>query len=648
MKIINFEYRHIFNITLIFLMFLTIAPLKSIENIEQAYPVVIKADTLFYFYNNFASFSSQERALITQKKLNDIIKNKSTIDTIYIRTSESFSEIIVNNESLLTITDMDAVYTGISRDSLAIIYINKLKESIPELHTKISTLFLVRNIVFSLLILICAFSINYVILKFSYKFELLLIRLNEKNDTFIKIFPKFNFNLKNILSVFIYFYNGLKLILIIFVVIKSISFLLDLVKLNHYWNYQPFFTGVFNSLTLTILSYYIYKLAKVFVLKVFHKFNSMKPHILEKMQYKSFSLISEDKLLEIAKYCTKLLYASSLIILSYFYITLLFSFFSFTETWAEKLFSYILSPVQSSLLALINYLPNVFAILVVFFMIKYTLKIIKYIFDAVENETITIPNFYKDWSEPTYKIVRFLVIVFGMIVTFPYLPGASSPFFRGISVFIGVLFSLGSSSAISNIVAGVVLTYMRPFKVGDRVKIAETMGDVIEKTLLVSRIRTIKNVDITIPNAMVLSSHIINYSSSSQDTGLIVHTSITIGYDVPWKTVHELLIKAALSSNLILNDPKPFVLQTALDDFYVNYELNAYTKYPSRMALIYSDIHQNIQNKFNEAGVEIMSPHYSAIRDGNQITVPEKHLSENYEKPSFKVDTITKIFTDKK
>ncbi len=189
----------------------------------------------------------------------------------------------------------------------------------------------------------------------------------------------------------------------------------------------------------------------------------------------------------------------------------------------------------------------------------------------------------------------------------------------------------------ANVVAGVILTYMRAFTLGDRVKIADTMGDVIEKTLLVTRIRTIKNVEITIANAMVLSSHIINFSASVHQEGLILHTSVTIGYDAPWRTVHQLLMDAALATENVLQEPQPFVFQTALDDFYVHYELNAFTDQPSRMANTYSDLHEKIQDKFNEAGVEIMSSHYSSVRDGNQVTIPENHLPKDYVAPAFRV-----------
>jgi small-conductance mechanosensitive channel len=178
---------------------------------------------------------------------------------------------------------------------------------------------------------------------------------------------------------------------------------------------------------------------------------------------------------------------------------------------------------------------------------------------------------------------------------------------------------------------------MRAFRLGDRVQIADTVGDVIEVSLLVTRIRTIKNVEITIANSMVLSSHIINFSGSVQNEGLILHTTVTIGYDAPWRKIHKLLIDAALSTDNILTTPAPFVLQTALDDFYVHYQINAYTDQPSNMAKTYSDLHQNIQDKFYEGGVEIMSPHFSTIRDGNHIAIPDQYLPKDYKASSFRV-----------
>jgi small-conductance mechanosensitive channel len=181
---------------------------------------------------------------------------------------------------------------------------------------------------------------------------------------------------------------------------------------------------------------------------------------------------------------------------------------------------------------------------------------------------------------------------------------------------------------------------MRLFKLGDRVKIGEVIGDVIEKSLLVTRIRTIKNEIISIPNTTVMSSHTVNYSSDSKEKGLILNTTVTIGYDVPWKNMHQALLDAADRTDLILKEPEPFVLQTSLDDFYVSYQINAFTNEANLQAVIYSQLHANIQDCCNEAGIEILSPHYRAGRDGNHTTIPENYLDKDYVAPSFRIKNI--------
>jgi len=325
------------------------------------------------------------------------------------------------------------------------------------------------------------------------------------------------------------------------------------------------------------------------------------------------------------------------IALFYFYISIVFSFFPWTRGYAAKLFHYISTPLVTIASAALSHLPNLFFIAVIGAVAHLVIRFTNLFFAEVGKGSIILPGFYADWAESTFKIVRFLIIAFAAIVAFPYFPGSESPAFKGVSIFFGVLFSLGSTSAVANVVSGIILIYTRAFKIGDRVRISDTIGDITEKTLLVTRIRTIKNVDITIPNASVLGSHITNYSSSAEQYGLILHTSVTIGYDAPWRKVHELLIAAAGATEQILQSPAPFVLQTALNDFYVTYELNAYTNAPHQMAKTYSDLHQNIQDMFNEAGMEIMSPHYSQIRDGNRTAIPEQYLPEGYEAGSLRI-----------
>jgi small-conductance mechanosensitive channel len=338
---------------------------------------------------------------------------------------------------------------------------------------------------------------------------------------------------------------------------------------------------------------------------------------IKTLKIQSFELLNSKRIIAFATWAAQTLRFFLTLLAFYIYIPLVLSFFPWTERWSPKLFGFVVTPFITFFGVVIDYVPNLFFIIVIWLITRYLLKVTRFIFLEVEQGNLKFDGFYKEWADPTYKLVRVIFIAFAFVMAFPYLPGSHSPAFQGVSVFLGILLSLGSSSAIGNTVAGIVLTYMRPFKIGDRVKIADTTGDVIEKTLLVTRIKSIKHVEITIPNSMVLGSHMINYSAAAYEQGLILNTTVTIGYDASWKQVHELLIAAAQKTKLIDTERKNFVLQTALNDFFVSYELNAYTKFPNEMAQIYSDLHQNIQDCFNDAGVEIMSPHYSSLRDGN-------------------------------
>ncbi|MEI8049719.1 MAG: mechanosensitive ion channel domain-containing protein, partial [Bacteroidota bacterium] len=326
-----------------------------------------------------------------------------------------------------------------------------------------------------------------------------------------------------------------------------------------------------------------------------------------------------------------------ILILVYIALPILFGIFPWTKNLAATLLSYILDPLKNIALGLWNYFPKLITVIVIVIVFRYVLKGIGFLKNEIEKGDLSIPGFYADWANPTYQIVRVVVVAFMLVVIFPYLPGSDSPVFQGVSVFLGLLFTFGSSGSLSNIVAGLVLTYMRLFKIGDRVKIGDIVGDVIEKSLLVTRIKTIKNEIISIPNSTVMSSHTINYSSEAVDKGLILHTTVTIGYDVPWKNMHQALLNAADRTDLLLKEPNPFVLQTSLDDFYVSYQINAYTKEANKQAMIYSQLHGNIQDCCNEVGIEILSPHYRAERDGNMITIPANYLSKDYKAPAFNV-----------
>jgi small-conductance mechanosensitive channel len=311
-----------------------------------------------------------------------------------------------------------------------------------------------------------------------------------------------------------------------------------------------------------------------------------------------------------------------ILIICYLCFNLVLGFFPWTRLFAAHLLGYVVKPVFMIGNGILKYVPNLLFIAVLIVLTRYFLKLLRLFFAGIESRTVTISGFDPDWAKPTYKIVRLLVMVFALIVAYPYIPGSESPAFKGVSIFLGVLFSLGSSSAVSNVIAGYMMTYRRAFRVGDRVKIGDYTGDVTQIRLQATHLKTVKNEEVIVPNSNILAGHVVNYSSLAREHGLILHTSVTIGYDVPWRQVDGMLLRAAERTGGILKEPKPFVLHTSLADFFVAYELNVYTDTPQGMMQTYSELHRNILDAFNEFGVQIMSPHY--VNDPSQIKVVPK------------------------
>ena len=391
------------------------------------------------------------------------------------------------------------------------------------------------------------------------------------------------------------------------------------------------------ALVILVLVFAIKYISKLFKWTK-KKIEDQEGKLIKGIHFNNFTLFDSKQQIKLLVQSNRFLNWFINLLLVYISLPLLFGIFPWTKNLATTLVDYVLGPLKRIALAIWNYMPNLFTIAVIVVVFYYVLRGIKFLKVEIEKGNLQIPGFYPEWAGSTFQIVRLITLSFMVVVIFPYLPGSESPVFRGVSVFLGFLFTFGSAGSLSNIIAGLVLTYMRLFSIGDRVKIGEIVGDVIEKSLLVTRIRTTKNEIVSIPNSTVMNSHTVNYSSDASVNGLILHTTVTIGYDVPWKKVHEALIEAANRTALLLKEPKAFVLQTSLDDFYVSYQLNASTDSPNKQASIYSDLHQNIQDSFNEAGIEILSPHYRAARDGNSTTIPADYLPKDYVAPSFRVD----------
>lgn len=339
-------------------------------------------------------------------------------------------------------------------------------------------------------------------------------------------------------------------------------------------------------------------------------------------------VIRDYELLNTHSLCRMLVYASNLVryvillLLLILTVPILFAIFPQTENLALRIFSYMLDPLVMIGKSVINYIPNLFIIAIIWYCVRYIVKGLRYITGEIQSGKLRISGFYPEWAMPTFNIVRFLLYAFMIAMIYPYLPGSESGVFQGISVFVGLIVSLGSSGVISNFIAGFVITYMRPFKTGDFIQVKDATGNVIEKTPFVTRLRTIKNEVITIPNSFIMSANTVNYSASARRYGLIIHTTMTMGYDVPWRQVHALLMESALKTPGVLSSPEPFVLETQLDDNYMCYQINAYITNADEMPQIKSDLLQNIQDVFHTAGIELIAPHYYASRDGNGSKIP--------------------------
>ena len=308
------------------------------------------------------------------------------------------------------------------------------------------------------------------------------------------------------------------------------------------------------------------------------------------------------------------------LILLLFYTGYVLARWPWTRGLSRDLTGFVLAPVKVLAEGVVTHIPSLVFLVVLFLVFRFLLKVFKLFFEAVERGTVTLSGFDADWAQPTYKIARVAVVAFGLIVAYPYIPGSQSAAFKGVSLFIGVIFSLGSSSAVSNIVAGYMMTYRRAFRLGDRVKIGDFMGDVIEMRLQVTHLRSTKNEEIVIPNSQILGGEVVNFSSLARVNGLILHTEVGIGYESPWRQVEAMLHEAARRTPGLT---APFVLLKRLGDFAITYELNATCEDVKAMFPLYAALHRNILDVFNEYGVQIMTPAYEGDPPEPKIVRPK-------------------------
>jgi len=345
---------------------------------------------------------------------------------------------------------------------------------------------------------------------------------------------------------------------------------------------------------------------------------------IERLESKSKRILQARQIWLVFRFIIGFSRAALVLLILYLFLNFVLGLFPWTRQLANTLLYFVIDPLKTLWRAFIDYLPKLFFLIIIFLIFRYALGLARAIFDRVDQGLFRIAGFEAEWAWPTYRIVRIVVIILGLIIAYPYIPGSGSEAFKGISLLIGVLFSLGSSSIISNIIAGYMMTYRRAFREGDRVRFGEHEGTVTDVNLLGTHIRSLKNEEIIIPNATIINGEVVNYTKLAAKEGVILHTTVGIGYEVPWRQVEAMLLMAAVRTSGLQRKSEPFVRQKELGDFGVVYELNAYCRKVENMMAIYSELHGNIQDVFNEYGVAIMTPHYVADTDDAKVVPKDK------------------------
>jgi small-conductance mechanosensitive channel len=365
------------------------------------------------------------------------------------------------------------------------------------------------------------------------------------------------------------------------------------------------------AVVTAVVTILLVKLVISLFLKLHGKVAEVGAAKIKPLKIKNYRILDSRQIVGVILWAVTALRYEAVVLMAYLGITGILGLFAPTRTVASKLLGYIWTPLYGVIIGVINFIPNLCVIVVTIFVTRYILRLLKILSAQIERGKLVIPGFYQDWASPTYALLRILVIVLTAAVIYPQLPNSGSEAFKGISMFVGLLISLGSSSAISNMVAGFVLTYTRSFKMDDFISLNGITGHVVEKSGLVTRVKTTKNEYVTFPNTTVLNAAVTNYNTSLElEHGLIIHATVTEGYDTPWRTIHEVLIAAAQKTAGVLENPPPYVNQRALDDFYCKYEVNAYTRDVDKLSRLYSDLYKNIQDEYAARGLDLFSPHY--------------------------------------
>jgi small-conductance mechanosensitive channel len=345
---------------------------------------------------------------------------------------------------------------------------------------------------------------------------------------------------------------------------------------------------------------------------------------IQDVQIQAFQIVKAKQIWRFLTGALNLVWVIGVLAILFVYLRYALDLFPWTRGLANSLVAIVIDPLRTMAVGLLAEVPNLVFLVVLIVIVRYVLKMVRLFFHGLDSGTVTLPEFDPEWAWPTYRLVRLAILALTVVVAYPYVPGSDSDAFKGVSLFIGVIFSLGSSSLIGNVIAGYSMTYRRAFKIGDRVKIGSYVGEVVRMRLLVTHLRTPKNEEVIVPNSAILAAEVVNYNTMARERGLILHTTVGIGYETPWRQVEAMLVEAASRTPGLLREPPPFVLQKALGDFSVTYEINAYCNTPETMQALYTALHRNILDVFNEYGVQIMTPAYEGDPEQPKV-VPKAH-----------------------
>ncbi|MBQ8988629.1 MAG: mechanosensitive ion channel [Prevotella sp.] len=496
--------------------------IDSLRRITPGVPLVVEGDTLLYIYASLGGEDAVHRVESAIRKITNVGKSlRPVADSLHIFESDYTADIMCGEMVLLRVSDLDGLWSGLSRSELA------------ELQ-------------------------------------------------------------KDILS-------------------KEIQ------KLQSQYGMQAKLHGFGWALFLIVVQIIFFLLTVWFIRRLRHRIlwdagGKIKPLVI-----KDYELLSIQQVKRILLFLTRVLQVVLVIFQLIISLPLLFSIFPETEKFTWNMINYVWEPLRDMAIAIFYYIPNLVRIIVVIWAVRLMLRGLRHLTDAIASGSLKFDRFYQDWAEPTYQIIRIFIITFTLVVIWPWLPGSDTGIFKGVSIFVAALFSLGSTTTVGNLISGIIITYMRPFIVGDYVRIGEREGEVVEKNAFITRLKDIKGNLITVPNNSILSQQTVNYTAALRHgEGSIVHSDFTFTYKVPRATIESYLLEGASRCSLLMKEPKPFVLVTALEDFYTRYEINGYTKETDRLFEVYSEMHKHIIDVFLEHDLDPTSSHFVKMEEINK------------------------------